>query len=446
MQEFVNLGRGEALKRDAFVRICDFKEIYELLDKDVAKEQSSRCIGCANPFCHSKCPLGNFIPFWLRSNASENLEQAFKISNETNPFPEITGRVCPQDRLCEGACTLNDGYGAVMIGPIETFITEEGLKRGYKLICDTPKMDKKVAIIGSGPAGISAATYLLRAGVDVSMYEADDLPGGLLRYGIPGFKLDKSIVDRRFEILKEAGLKIFTNCEVGKDIEFDDVANSHDALFVAIGARKAKKANILNEDALGCFEALDFLTAIQKGVDIGLKDKKILVIGGGDTAMDCVRSAVRCGAKEVLCAYRRDKSSMGGSKKEFINADEEGVKFIFNASPKEVRVNDNGEVVGVIAQKTSLNAKKLDIIKNSEFNIACDIVVFALGFSVLAPKFLVENGVELSENGQIVVDRQFQSKSCGIYAGGDCVSGADLVVSAANDGKMAAKAIISSFL
>lgn len=447
MQEFLNLNRGEQVKREAITRVQDFRETYEILKSTKASEQASRCIGCGNPFCHSACPLGNFIPFWLRQIASTNLQTAFKLSNESNPFPEITGRVCPQERLCEGACTLADGYGAVMIGAIESSITEEGLARGMRISLPDAN-GKSVAVIGSGPASLSCATYLLRAGYGVSMYEAAPAAGGLLRYGIPGFKLDKSVVSRRFELLGDR-LELYLNCEVGKDIEFDDIASKHDAVFVGIGARKPRRAGIAKENANGSFMALDFLTAIQMGLDgdgkgINLKDKRVLVVGGGDTAMDCVRSSLRLGAKSVTCVYRRSKNEMGGSKKEYYNAKEEGASFVFNAIAKEILTDDNGFVSAVVLQKSVVSDGSIRLVANSEFNLACDIVVFALGFSVEAPSFLLSCGVVLDSAGRIVVGDDMQSSCAGIYAGGDCVRGSDLVVTAAADGKVAAKAIIKA--
>lgn len=450
MQEFIKIQRGHTVKREPETRIKDFKEIYELLNKENAIEQASRCIGCGNPFCHNACPLGNYIPFWLKQNASKNLELAFKLSNQSNPFPEITGRVCPQERLCEGACTLSDGHGAVMIGSIETFITEEGFRRGMSLPQAEQKSDKKVAIIGSGPASISAATYLLRAGVEVSMYESAKYAGGLLSYGIPGFKIQKETINRRIEILKSQGLKLFTQCQVGKDIEFESIINSNNAVFVGIGARKGKKAGIIGEESKGCFMALDFLTQIQKSLNnetedtINLKDKKVVVIGGGDTAMDCLRSAIRLGAKQAICVYRRSKDQMGGSKKEFKNALEEGVEFVFNTMPKEIVSNEQNQTNAVACIKTTVTDNKVEAVKGSDFNISCDIVVFALGFSVSVPDFLLQNGVQVNEKGNIIINDKYETSTLGIYAGGDCVRGSDLVVTAAAQGKEAALSIIKA--
>lgn len=458
MQNFINIERVESKKRDYIVRIKDYKEIYEVKSAQDVTEQSSRCIQCGDPYCHNKCPLHNYIPFWLKAAAKNDFNLAFNISNESNPFPEITGRVCPQERLCEGDCTLNDGYGAITIGAIEIAITEEGFKRGMQPQFSKDKNGKSVAIIGSGPASISVATYLLRAGFNVSMYEKDSRAGGLLTYGIPEFKIEKSVIKRRVDLLVNAGMKLYLNSEVGKDIAFDTLMNENDALFIGIGAKESNRANALNENARGSFLAMDFLTNIQKkhfneidGNGFSVKGKNVVVIGGGDTAMDCLRTSIREGAKSVKCLYRRDKYNMPGSKKEFKNALEEGVEFIYNVALKDIVVNNSNEVLGVTLQKTILGAKdekgrqKVEIIKSSDFKMDADIVIFALGFSASTPLFLVENGVELNKYGNILID-DFKTSKNGVYAGGDCVNGADLVVTAAADGKKAAQRIIKDLL
>jgi glutamate synthase (NADPH/NADH) small chain len=369
------------------------------------------------------------------------------------------GRICPHDRLCEGDCTLNDGHGAITIGSVETFINEEGFKHGLKPFFPGITTDKKVAIIGSGPAGLSAATYLLRSGISVTMYERSDRAGGLLMYGIPGFKLDKKIVDRRLGFLLEAGLKLVVNCEVGKDKEFDVIADEHDAVFIGIGATKAKSAKIAGENASNVYDAMEYLTAIQRknfGINydkqFDFKDLEVVVIGGGDTAMDCVRTAKREGAKNVTCLYRRDAHNMPGSQKEYKNAVEEGINFVFHASPKEVVLGDNSKAVAVHMAKTLLGAKdesgrqKMEEVKGGDFNISADIIIMALGFDPVVPSFLAENGISVNSWGGIIVDETFQTTTAGIYAGGDCHRGADLVVTAAYDGREAARAIVKSLL
>lgn len=459
MREFLTIERIDPTKRGVVQRLKDFSEIYEPVDTHEASSQSDRCIQCGDPFCLNKCPLHNYIPQWLKAVAEKDLKFAFNLSNEPSPFPEVMGRVCPHDRLCEGDCTLNDGHGAITIGSIETFINEEGFKQGLKPYFPGITTDKKVAIIGSGPAGLSAATYLLRSGISVTMYERSDRAGGLLTYGIPNFKLDKKIVDRRVGLLEEAGLKLVLNCEVGKDIEFDEIADKHDALFLGLGATKSKTANIAGDHASNVYVAMEYLTAIQRK-NFGLtydkkfdfKDLEVVVIGGGDTAMDCVRTAKREGAKNVTCLYRRDAHNMPGSQREYKNAIEEGVEFSFYASPKEVILNDNGKAVSVHMAKTVLGARdasgrqKMEEIKGADFNVNADVVIMALGFDPVVPPFLAENGIAVNSWGGIVIDEQFQTTTHGVYAGGDCYRGADLVVTAAYDGREAARAMVKSLL
>ncbi len=459
MQEFVNTERISAKKRESSDRIDDFREIYDILGKEDASLQASRCVQCGDPYCHNKCPLHNYIPYWLKSTANMDLKLSFKLSNESNPFPEITGRICPQGRLCEGDCTLNDGHGAITIGNIETYISEEGFKNGMKPEFPGVTTDKRVAIIGSGPAGISAATYLLRAGIKVNMYEKDSRAGGLLTYGIPGFKLDKSIVSRRIKWLEWAGMSLYTDKEIGVDITFDEIVSSNDSVFIGIGAQKSRKAKISNEKADGVYMAIDYLRASQKklfGEDYDkkydLKDKSVVVVGGGDTAMDCVRTAIRQGAKDVTCLYRRDKLNMPGSKKEFKNARDEGVKFRYNVSPKEIVVNNDNRAIGIIMQKTLLGDRdssgrsSVEVIKGSDFKIDTNIIIFALGFTPGKPDFLASNGIDINKWGEIIVDDNFQTTKLGVYAGGDCKRGSDLVVTAAKEGKDAAQCIIKSLL
>lgn len=459
MQEFVNINRVGQDKREAKERLTDFKEIYRVFDNSNAQSQSSRCVQCGDPFCHNACPLHNYIPFWLRATASIDNKSAFGLSNETNPFPEITGRICPQDRLCEGACTLNDGYGAITIGAIETYISENGFKNGYEPAFPGITTDKKVAIIGSGPAGIAAATYLLRSGIKVDMYEKESHPGGLLTFGIPNFKLEKSVVFRRFEWLKKAGMELHLNKQVGVDISFDELIDTHDGVFIGIGAKTPRKANLANENASGVFVAIEFLTQMQKRVfgekydeKYSVKGKNVVVVGGGDTAMDCLRTSLREGAKSVKCLYRRDRANMPGSKKEFQNSVEEGAQMIFNASPKEIVVNSDNEVISIVMEKTIMGKKddsgrqSVEVVKDSDFKIDADVLIFALGFTSSAPEFLVENGINLDKYGLIEVNENLQTTKSGVWAGGDAFRGANLVVRAAADGKLAAKDMIGNLL
>lgn len=459
MREFLTIERIEPIKRGVVQRLKDFSEIYEPVEAYEASSQSDRCIQCGDPFCLNKCPLHNYIPQWLKAVAEKDLKFAFNLSNEPSPFPEVMGRICPHDRLCEGDCTLNDGHGAITIGSVETFINEEGFKNGLKPYFPGITSDKKVAIIGSGPAGLSAATYLLRSGISVTMYERSDRAGGLLTYGIPGFKLDKKIVERRVGFLEEAGLKLVLGCEIGRDVEFDTITDQYDAVFIGIGATKSKGANIAGENASNVYVAMQYLSAIQRknfGLsyekEFDFKDLEVVVIGGGDTAMDCVRTAKREGAKNVTCLYRRDAHNMPGSQKEYKNAIEEGVEFVFHASPKEVILGDNGKAVGVHMAKTVLGAKdesgrqKMEEVKGGDFNINADVVIMALGFDPAVPAFLAENGISINNWGGIIIDEKYQTTTAGIYAGGDCYRGADLVVTAAYDGREAARSIVKSLL
>ncbi len=458
MQNFIFNERIEPKKKPVNIRIKNFSEIYEIYNPNEASVQADRCVQCGDPYCHNSCPLHNFIPHWLKTVAERDIELAFKISNESSPFPEIMGRVCPQDRLCEGACTLNEGYGAITIGAIETFITEEGIKKGLRPEFSEKKSGKKVAIIGSGPAGLSCATYLLRFGIEPHIYERADRPGGLMTYGIPNFKLDKRVVQRRIDWLKEAGAQFNLGIEVGKNLEFEELLEGYDAIFIGIGATKPRRAGIENEDAKGAFMAMDFLVNIQKKLfgeeynkELEAKEKKVVVIGGGDTAMDCVRTAIREGATKAVCAYRRDAASMPGSRKEVKNAQEEGAEFIYNVAPTRILVDDEYKVVGVefvktISTITKDGKRKLEIVKNSEFTMEADMVIFALGFENTPLEFLAKNGIETNEWGAIKVDENYETTKPGVYAGGDCYRGAHLVVTASYDGREAAKSISKRLL
>ena len=452
MLNFTKVDRNNPSKRGVMERIKDFSEVYNVFDKNKAQEQADRCIGCGDPYCHNKCPLHNIIPAWLKQTAQNDIELAFNISNETSPFPEILGRICPQDVLCEGDCTLNDTHGAITIGAVETHISETGFEQGLKPKFAHEKIGKKVAVVGSGPAGISVATFLLRAGVDVDMYERASRAGGLLTYGIPGFKLDKFRVQRRVDWLVEAGMNLYTNCEIGKDKSFEELEKSYDAVFLGIGATKGKLPNIDGENNENVYLAMEFLTGIQKRnfeeenpLFIDVKDKNVLVIGGGDTAMDCVRTSIREGATSVKCLYRRDEANMPGSKKEVINSKEEGVEFVFNVSPKSI-VKE-----GVLVLETKMSEpdgsgrQSVQIIENSEYLEEADIIILALGFDQEVPSFIKESGLELDKWNGLKVNEKYQTSNPKIYAGGDSVRGADLAVTAAADGKGAAKFIINSF-
>jgi glutamate synthase (NADPH/NADH) small chain len=458
MLNFTKFERINPEKRDVLQRLKDFNEVYQVFSKPRATEQADRCMQCGDPYCHTGCPLGNFIPAWLKQTATKNPELAFALSNETSPFPEILGRICPQDVLCEGACSLNTGHGAISIGAIETHISEDAFERGMKPKFPTHKNDKKVAVVGSGPAGISAATFLLRKGFNVEMYERADRAGGLLMYGIPGFKLDKTTVDRRINWLLEAGMKLHLNCEIGKDIPASQLEKDFDAIFLGLGSTKSNKVKIEGENASNVHFAIDFLTGIQKrnlgnkNVNyIDVKDKKVVVIGGGDTAMDCVRTSVREGAETVKCLYRRDEANMPGSKKEVVNAKEEGVEFVFNVSPKSIKVeNDLGVAIELLetsmSQADSSGRQKVVINEGSEYLEEADVIILALGFSPEVPAFLKDLNVETNSWGAVVIDSKFKTSNKKVYAGGDCQRGAHLAVTAATDGREAARAITKELL
>lgn len=457
MQSFIKVDRVDPAKRAINERVKDFEEIYETYNKNEASTQANRCVQCGDPYCHNKCPLHNFIPQWLKAVSETNLELAFKLSNEPSPFPEVMGKVCPQDVLCEGDCTLNDGYGAITIGSVEVFINEEGFKQGLKTEFPPISTNKKVAIIGSGPAGLSCATFLLRAGVKPVVYERADRAGGLMTYGIPNFKLDKGLIDRRVQWLIDAGMELNVNCEVGKDVSFEELYKEYDALFIGIGATKGRYPNIKNQEAKGTALAMEFLTNIQHKVfgdeykkKYDAKDKRVVVIGGGDTAMDCVRSSIRERARSVTCLYRRDAQSMPGSQKEYKNALEEGVEFEFFASPKEIITDNEGKIKSIVMVKTQAvegeKRGKLEEIKGSEFEVKADLVIFALGFDNTPLSFLQQNNIEMDKWGAIKIDENFETSMKNVYAGGDCYRGADLVVTAVYDGRQSAFAMIDKLV
>lgn len=461
MQSFVETNREEPAKEDVSRRVHNFEEIYQFFNDRTVARQSERCVQCGDPFCTTiGCPLSNYIPQWLEAIAEKDLEKAFLLSNESSPFPEILGRICPHNRLCEGACTLDDGYGAITIGPIEASITDLAFTAGYTLPFPGVTTGKKVAVIGSGPAGMSCAHFLLRAGIGVEMFERADLPGGLLAYGIPGFKLDKRTVSHRFEILQGAGLKLHLDTEIGQDLPFAKLVDSYDAVFLGVGATNGKRAGIPNEDHEHCFLAMEYLTNIQRRLGdrawmerFGVLGKRVVVIGGGDTAMDCVRTAVREGAQEVTCLYRRDEANMPGSRKEYHNAVEEGVTFLFQAAPQRIVVDDNGRLVGVDAIRTLLGEpdadgrQRVEELPGTEHCVAADVVIMALGFDVAALPWLTGTGIELGRWGEVCIDPATgRTSHPKVYAGGDCQRGADLVVTAAADGRRAALAIMEQLL
>jgi len=461
MQGFIETNRQDPEKEDVSRRIYTFDEIYEFYNSRMVARQAERCVQCGDPFCTTiGCPLNNYIPQWLEAVAEKDLKKAFLLSNETSPFPEVLGRICPHNRLCEGACTLNDGYGAITIGPIEASITDLGFAAGYRLPFPGITTDKKVAVVGSGPAGISCAHFLLRAGIGVDMYERSDLPGGLLTYGIPGFKLDKKIVRNRIAILKDAGLTLHLNAEIGHDKPFAELLDEYDAVFLGVGATNGKLAGIPEEDHPQVFLAMEFLTNMQRrsyGRDwmerFGVLGKRIVVIGGGDTAMDCLRTAVRDGAAKVTCLYRRDEANMPGSRKEYLNAVEEGVEFMFHEAPKRVVIDGEGTLVGIDAVNTELGEpgpdgrRRITEVAGSDHSVPADAVIMALGFDIEGHVYFADAGVETGKWGEIVIDTATgRTTNEKVFAGGDCQRGANLAVTAAADGRRAAMAIMADLL
>lgn len=461
MQSFVDTTREEPAKEDVSLRLKNFEEIYRFFNDRVVARQAERCVQCGDPFCTTiGCPLGNYIPQWLEAIAEKDLKKAFLLSNESSPFPEILGRVCPHNYLCEGACTLDDGYGAITIGPIEASITDLAFEAGYTLPFPGITSDRKVAVVGSGPAGMSCAHFLLRAGIKVDMFERADLPGGLLAYGIPGFKLEKKTVEHRFEILEEAGLTLHLNAEIGHARPVSDLVENYDAIFLGLGATNGKLSGIEHEDHDHVFMAMEFLTNIQRRQlgkswmeRFGVLGKRVVVVGGGDTAMDCVRTAVREGAESVTCLYRRDDKNMPGSRKEFLNAVEEGVNFLFQEAPQRIVLDDAGILVGIDAINTELGEpdesgrQRVEQIPGTEHCVPADVVIMALGFDMEGFPWLADVDVELGSWGEIVIDPETcRSSNPKIYAGGDCYRGADLVVTAAADGRKAALAIMEQLL
>jgi len=457
MLKFVNIGKENPLKRDTQDRKEDFKEIYDEFINEKAKEQSSRCSQCGVPFCQVHCPLSNNIPDWLKLTAEGRLEEAYHLAQSTNNMPEICGRICPQDRLCEGNCVIEQsGHGTVTIGSVEKFITENAWTNNWiKPIKIKNEFKQSVGIIGAGPAGLACAEELRKSGYQITIYDRYDRAGGLLIYGIPNFKLEKYVVNRRTKLLKESGIKFIQNFEVGKDASFDKLRKKHDAILISTGVYKAREINLVGNDLNNIFPAMDFLTASNRkglGDKVDLFDngtlnaegKDVVVIGGGDTAMDCVRTAVRQNAKSVKCLYRRDKKNMPGSAREVSNAEEEGVEFIWLSSPKEF--NGNGKIENLIVDRIKLGKpdesgrSKPEIKENSQFNLKADMAIKALGFDPEnLPKLFESENLQVSRWGTIKTNFDtMETNLTGVFAAGDIVRGASLVVWAIKDGRDAA--------
>ena len=453
MLKFVNIGQENPLKRNIQDRKEDFKEIYDEFINEKAKEQSSRCSQCGVPFCQVHCPLSNNIPDWLKLTAEGRLEEAYHLAQSTNNMPEICGRICPQDRLCEGNCVIEQsGHGTVTIGSVEKFITENAWANNWiKPIKIKNEIKQSVGIIGAGPAGLACAEELRKSGYQITIYDRYDRAGGLLIYGIPNFKLEKYVVNRRTKLLKESGIKFIQNFEVGKDASLDELRKKHDAILISTGVYKAREIDLAGNDLNNIFPAMDFLTASNRkglGDKVDLFDngtlnaegKDVVVIGGGDTAMDCVRTAVRQNAKSVKCLYRRDQKNMPGSQREVYNAIEEGVDFKWLTQPIEYIGSNNIKQTKIINMQLGSSddsgRRKFSKIENSEKNFDVDIVIEALGFEPEnLPYIFGKKNLELKYNGTLKIDNNMMTSIDGVFAAGDIVRGASLVVWGIKDGR-----------
>ena len=458
--QFLEVGRFDPHKKSLEERKISFVEIYGEYNQTEVSNQAHRCLDCGNPYCEWKCPVHNYIPDWLKLVNEGNIIEAAELCHQTNSLPEMCGRVCPQDRLCEGACTLNDGFGAVTIGSTEKYITDKAFEMGWK-----PDMsyrtwtDKKVAIVGAGPAGIACADVLTRSGVKSHVYDKYEEIGGLLTFGIPEFKLEKKVVKKRRDILEGMGVEFFLGKEIGKDIQFKELYENYDAVFLGMGTYTSLEGGFKGEKLPNVFKALDYLISStnrllkieqDKEKFINLKGKNVIVLGGGDTAMDCNRTAVRQGAKSVKCLYRRDEKNMPGSKREVINAKEEGVEFEFNVQPIEIIGNEKVEGIKVVRTElgeADQNGRRVPIpIPGSELIIKADAVIIAFGFRASPSEWFKDFNINTQNNGLVLAAEEqqykFQTSNNKIFSGGDMVRGSDLVVTAIWEGREAAKSII----
>ena len=458
--QFLEVGRFDPTKKSIEERKISFVEIYNEYNQVEASNQAHRCLDCGNPYCEWKCPVHNYIPDWLKLVNEGNIIEAAELCHSTNSLPEVCGRVCPQDRLCEGACTLNDGFGAVTIGSTEKYITEKAFEMGWK-----PDMSyrtwtsKKVAIVGSGPAGIACADILTRSGIHSHVYDKNQEIGGLLTFGIPEFKLEKKVVRRRRKILEEMGVEFFLGKEIGKDIPFQKLYEDYDAVFLAMGTYTSLEGGFEGEKLPGVFKAIDYLISNTNNLlniedktnnFIDLKNKDVIVLGGGDTAMDCNRTAIRQGAKSVTCLYRRDEQNMPGSKREVQNAREEGVDFKFNIQPIDIVGSEKVEGVKIVNThlgEPDQNGRRVPVpVPGSERIYKADAVIVAFGFRASPADWFKDFEIETDKSGLVLAEEKeafsFQTSNQKIFSGGDMVRGSDLVVTAIWEGREAAKSII----
>ncbi|MBI3898761.1 MAG: glutamate synthase subunit beta [Gammaproteobacteria bacterium] len=459
--QFLQVPRQDPAKKLVNVRIREHGEIYGQFDAKGAAAQGARCLDCGNPYCEWKCPVHNYIPNWLQLIAEGKLFEAAELSHRTNSLPEICGRICPQDRLCEGACTLNDGFGAVTIGSIEKYITDEALKQGWRPdLSGVVRTDKKVAIVGAGPAGLACADVLVRNGVQPVVYDRYSEIGGLLTFGIPPFKLEKEVVQTRRRILEEMGVQFVLNTDIGTDVPFAKLLGDYDAVFLGMGTYSYMKGGFAGEDRPGVYEALPYLVSnirrllkIEQspGDYIDMQGQRVVVLGGGDTAMDCVRTAIRQDATEVSCAYRRDEANMPGSRREVANAKEEGVQFLWNRQPIEIVGRDGVEGVKVVTTELgpadARGRQQPQTIEGSEEIIPADRVIIAFGFRPSPADWFDQHKIGVDDRGRVRVCKEnqglrFQTGNPKVFAGGDMVRGSDLVVTAVFEGREAAEGIL----
>jgi glutamate synthase (NADPH/NADH) small chain len=458
--QFLEIPRVEPGKLRLETRMREFGEIYAPYSSDDAGQQASRCLACGNPFCEWQCPVHNYIPNWLKLIEEGKLFEAAELSHRTNSLPEICGRICPQDRLCEGACTLNDDFGAVTIGSIEKYITDEAIKAGWKPdMTHVRPTGRRVAIVGAGPAGLGCADVLVRHGVTPVVFDRHPRIGGLLTFGIPPFKLEKAVVEKRREIMEEMGVEFRLGVEVGRDCSFESLLARYDAVFLGMGAYTAVRGDLPGEDLPGVIAALPYLVGnirrelgLSSDGFVDLAKKRVVVLGGGDTAMDCNRTAIRQGASSVTCTYRRDEQNMPGSRRDYKNSHEEGVEFLFNRQPVAILGQDRVQAVRLVATQLGppgpRGRRSAEPIAGSEEILEADAVVIAFGFLPSPPAWSAKHAIGLHANGRVMAfphaRRPFVTTNGKVFAGGDMVRGSDLVVTAVFEGREAARGILDS--
>ncbi len=458
--QFLDLPRRMPEKTSVEVRIRDWKEIYGPFTASAVAAQSGRCLACGNPYCEWKCPVHNYIPNWLKLVEEGNLFAAAELCHRTNSLPEVCGRVCPQDRLCEGACTLNDGFGAVTIGAVERYITDEALRQGWRPdLAGVRDTGRRVAVVGAGPAGIGCADVLVRNGVKPVVFDRYPEIGGLLTFGIPPFKLEKGVITLRRRVLEEMGVEFVLNTEIGRDVAFDRLLEDYDAVFLGMGAYTSMKGGFPGEDLPGVFDALSYLISNadrllrpgEAGSDRNdMRGCDVVVLGGGDTAMDCNRTAIRQEARSVTCVYRRDEANMPGSRREVVNAKEEGVRFLFNRQPVEIVGDARVEGVKTIATRLGdpdeRGRRRPEPVAGSEEIVAAGRVIIAFGFRPSPAPWFAQFGIGTDAGGRVRVagdpQRPCQTGNPKVFAGGDMVRGSDLVVTAVWEGREAARGIL----